>query len=47
MAKTTQQLAAKQAVRYVGMDVHADTVVIAIADTGRSAPDIIGTYPNE
>lgn len=32
--------------RFVGMDVHAETIVIAVAEQGREQPEILGTYPN-
>jgi transposase len=33
--------------RFVGLDVHADTVTVAVAELGRSKPTTVGTYPNE
>jgi len=33
--------------RFVGLDVHKDTVVVAVADGDGSAPQIFGTFPNE
>jgi transposase len=33
--------------RFVGLDVHKDTVVIAVAEADASAPQILGTFPNE
>ena len=33
--------------RFVGLDVHQDTIVIAVADAGREAPKVIGTVPHE
>ncbi|MEZ6052369.1 MAG: hypothetical protein R3C02_13410 [Planctomycetaceae bacterium] len=32
-------------VRYVGLDVHKDSIVIAVAEPGRSAAREIGTVP--
>lgn len=36
----------KVTVRYVGLDVHADTIVIAVAEEGRDAAKILATIPN-
>lgn len=33
--------------RYVGLDVHKDSIVIAVADEGRAAARVIGTIPHE
>ena len=32
---------------YVGLDVHKDSIAIALAEAGRSAPRFIGTAPPE
>ena len=36
----------RNTIRYVGLDVHKDTIVIAVADEGRDAPEVLGTIPN-
>lgn len=36
----------KATVRYVGLDVHADTIVIAVAEEGRAAAKVLATIPN-
>jgi transposase len=33
--------------RFVGLDVHKDTVVVAVAESDASAPQVLGTFPNE
>lgn len=33
--------------RFVGLDVHKDSVVIAVAESDGSAPQVLGTFPNE
>lgn len=33
--------------RFVGLDVHKDSVVIAVADQDGSAPQVLGTFPSE
>src|SRR6187549_72016 len=33
--------------RFVGLDVHKETVVIAVAEADASAPQILGTFPND
>jgi transposase len=34
-------------VRFVGLDVHADSIAIAVAEPGRSQPAMLGVIPNE
>ena len=34
-------------VSYVGLDVHKETIVIAVARQGRSAAEKLGTIPND
>lgn len=34
-------------VRYVGLDVHKDSIVIAVAEEGRSAAREVGTFPSD
>jgi transposase len=34
-------------VRFVGLDVHADSIAIAVADPGRGEPATVGTIPND
>lgn len=36
----------RNTIRYVGLGVHKDTIVIAVADEGRDAPEVLGTIPN-
>jgi transposase len=36
-----------QNVRFVGLDVHKESIVIAVADGDGSAPDVVGTIPND
>jgi len=33
-------------IRYVGLDVHKDTIAIAVADEGRTEPDVLATIPH-
>ena len=33
--------------RYVGLDVHKDTIAIAVADPGRGDPEVKPTIPND
>ena len=35
-----------QKVRFVGLDVHKESIVIAVADGDGSAPENIATVPN-
>lgn len=37
----------KVTVRYVGLDVHADTIVIAVADEGRAPAKVLATIPHD
>jgi len=34
-------------VAYIGLDVHKDSISVAIAETGRQAPEFRGEIPNE
>lgn len=34
-------------VRFVGLDVHADSIAIAVADPGRGEPGLLATIPND
>jgi transposase len=34
-------------VRFVGLDVHADSIAIAVAEPGRGQPALLGTIPND
>lgn len=36
-----------ETVRFVGLDVHKDTVAVAVADPGREAPALLGTFPHD
>ena len=33
--------------RFVGLDVHKDTIVIAVAEEGQSEAVTLGTYPHD
>jgi transposase len=33
--------------RFVGLDVHKETIVIAVADEGREAPSVVATIPHD
>ena len=33
--------------RFVGLDVHKDTIVIAVAEEGQSEAVVLGTFPHE
>lgn len=33
--------------KYVGLDVHKASIVIAVAEQGESAPEVLGTIPND
>lgn len=37
----------KLKVRYVGLDVHKDSIAIAVAEEGRSAARDVGTLPSD
>ena len=37
----------KLKVRYVGLDVYKDSIVIAVAEEGRSAARDVGTFPSD
>lgn len=37
----------KSKVRYVGLDVHKDSIVIAVAEQGRDAAREVGTFPSD
>lgn len=34
-------------VRFVGLDVHADSIAIAVAESGRGEPDLLGVIPHD
>jgi len=34
-------------VRFVGLDVHADSIAIAVAEPGRGEPEVLATIPND
>lgn len=34
-------------VRFVGLDVHKDTIAVAVAEPGREAPALLGTFPHD
>ena len=34
-------------VRFVGMDVHKESIVIAVADGDRTAPQVVREIPND
>lgn len=36
-----------ETVRFVGLDVHKDTIAVAVADPGREAPALLGTFPHD
>jgi transposase len=36
-----------ETVRFVGLDVHADSIAIAVAEPGRGEPDLLATIPND
>ena len=36
-----------ETVRFVGLDVHADSIAIAVAEPGRGEPSILATIPND
>lgn len=36
----------QQSIRFVGLDVHADTIAVAVADTGREGAASLGTIPH-
>ena len=36
----------EQGSRYVGLDVHQETIAVAVADSGEAAPRFVGTIPN-
>ena len=43
---TTRRKALSVSKRFVGMDVHAKTVAIAVAEPGRAKPELVGTLAN-
>jgi transposase len=36
-----------ESVRFIGLDVHADSIAIAVAEPGRGEPDVLATIPND
>jgi hypothetical protein len=34
-------------VRYVGLDVHKDSIVISVAESGNAEAKVLGTFPND
>lgn len=36
----------EQFIKYVGLDVHKETITVSVADEGRGRARIIGTIPN-
>lgn len=36
-----------ETVRFVGLDVHADSIAIAVAEPGRGEPDVLAVIPND
>ena len=37
----------QQDIRYVGLDVHATTIAVAVADAGREGAQALGTIPHQ
>ncbi len=33
--------------RYVGLDVHKDTIVMAVAEEGQGEAKVLGTFPHD
>ena len=36
----------RSTIRYVGLDVHKETIVVGVAEEGRSTPEVFATIPN-
>ena len=36
----------RSTIRYVGLDVHKETIVVGVAEEGRSTPEVLATIPN-
>ena len=34
-------------VRFVGLDVHADSIAVAVAESDRATPELLGTWPHD
>jgi transposase len=34
-------------VRYVGLDVHKDSIVMSVAEAGNAEAKVLGTFPND
>jgi hypothetical protein len=47
MGKDTVTSNTPPTLKYVGLDVHKDTIAVAVAEDGKSDTVVLGTYPNE
>jgi transposase len=47
MTKTTTTDSAPATLKYVGLDVHKDTIAVAVADDGKPDGLVLGIYPND
>ena len=47
MSQDTMTSNSPKILKYVGLDVHKDTIAVAVAEDGKADAVVLGTYPND